>query len=165
MVRKNPKSCWSQLKCPRCALQQRIRGGGFAKLDDIDLSELFTCRASVMQSVPRFLWGSFQVALIVALDEIITGYESRSVLRQEREGGSCCCYCLACCCTDLVGEVLLIMEGNCCAQEAATASRRSRRRSNGQDCESRASRALKLVQLGELSVLIQLHAPHPHCQS
>ena len=36
-----------------------------------------------MQSVLRFLWGSFRVALIVALDEIIAGYESRSVLRQE----------------------------------------------------------------------------------
>ena len=95
VVRKNPKSCWSQLKCPRCALQQRIR------LDDIDLSELFTCRASVMQSVPRFLWGSFRVALKVALDEIIA-----AVSFVRGEGGSCCCYCLACCCTDLVGEVL-----------------------------------------------------------
>ena len=37
-----------------------------------------------MQSVPRFLWGSFRVALKVALDEIVAGYESRSVVRQEK---------------------------------------------------------------------------------
>ena len=37
-----------------------------------------------MQSVPRFLWGSFRVALKVALDEINAGHESRSILRQER---------------------------------------------------------------------------------
>ena len=57
--------------CPSAAHQR----GGFAQLDDIDLSELFTCRASVMQSASRFLWGSFRVALKVALDEIITGCE------------------------------------------------------------------------------------------
>ena len=123
-----------------------------------------------MQSVPRFLWSSFRVALKVALDEIIAGHESRSVLRQERgwklllllprmllhrsrRGGLQSR-------DKLVARFdkfaaghwhTLIMEGNCCAQEAATAFRRSWRRSNWQDCESRVSRALKLVQLGELS--------------
>ena len=116
----------------------------------------------MIQSVLRFLWGSFRVALKVALDEIIIGYESRrSVSSGERVE------VVVVTASHAVAQISLgrarfdkfaaghwhnlIMEGNCCAQEAATASRRSRRRSNWQDCESRASRALKLVQLGELS--------------
>ena len=111
-----------------------------------------------MQSVLRFLWGSFRVALKVAL--IIIGYESRSVFRQERGWKLLLLLPRMLLQDKLVARFdkfaaghwhNLIMEGNCCAHEAATASRRSRRRSNGQDCESRTSRALKLVQLGELS--------------
>ena len=66
--------------CPSVANQRR----GFAQLDEVDLPDLFTCRASVMQTVPRFLWGSFRAALKVALEEILEGYQSRSVVRQER---------------------------------------------------------------------------------
>ena len=125
--------------CPSAAHQR----GGFAQLDDIDLSELFTCRASVMQSASRFLWGSFRVALKVALDEIIAGYESRSVFRQERgwkllllllrmllhrsrRGGPLSRDKLVARFDKFAAGHWhnLIMEGNCCAQEAATASRR-----------------------------------------
>ena len=73
-------------------------------MDDVDLSEVFTCRASVMQSVLRFLWGSFRVALKVVLDEIFTGYESHSVLPQR--GWKLLLLLHRMFCTDLVGEVL-----------------------------------------------------------
>ena len=37
-----------------------------------------------MQSVPLFFRGSFRLAMKVALDEIIAGYQSSSVVRQEK---------------------------------------------------------------------------------
>ena len=46
---------------------------GFGQLDFWDISEVFSCRASVMRTVPRFLWGSFRVALKVAFEEIRVG--------------------------------------------------------------------------------------------
>ena len=79
----------------------------------------------------------------VALDEIIAGYESRSVFRQERgwkllllllrmllhrsrRGGPVSRDKLVARFDKFAGGHWhnLIMEGNCCAQEAATASRR-----------------------------------------
>ena len=106
----------------------------------------------------------------VALEEILEGYQSRSVVRQERgwklfyflprmllhrsrRGGFLSRDKLVARFDKFAAGQWhsLIAEGNGCAQEAATASRRRRRRSNGQDSQSRVSRALKLVQLGELS--------------
>ena len=56
---------------------------GFGQLDHRDISEVFSCRASVMRTVPRFLWGSFRVALKVALEEIRVGHSTRNTQRQE----------------------------------------------------------------------------------
>ena len=57
---------------------------GFAQLDHWSIHELFACRASVMRTVPRFLWGSFRVAEKVALDEVAVGQHNRNMQRQEQ---------------------------------------------------------------------------------
>ena len=48
----------------------RVQRVGFEFLDQWDLSELFSHRVSVMRTIPRFLWGSFRIAMKVALEEI-----------------------------------------------------------------------------------------------
>ena len=57
---------------------------GFPQLDDVDCGAIFSRRAAVMKTVPKFLWGSFRVALKVALEEISEGADSRDIVRQER---------------------------------------------------------------------------------
>ena len=46
---------------------------GLRFLDDVDLCETFAQRAAVMKNIPKFLWGSFRVALRLALEEISIG--------------------------------------------------------------------------------------------
>ena len=43
---------------------------GLPLLDMEDLSRTFAVRASVMKTVPRFLWGSFRIALELAFEEV-----------------------------------------------------------------------------------------------
>ena len=43
----------------------RVQRAGFELLDQWNLSELFSHRASVMRTIPRFLWGSFRIAMKV----------------------------------------------------------------------------------------------------
>ena len=50
----------------------------------VDLSLVFARRAVVMKCVPRFLWGSFRIALKLALEEIAAGSVANDSLRQER---------------------------------------------------------------------------------
>ena len=57
---------------------------GFVLLDHWDLGETFAQRGSLMRSVPRFLWGSFRVAVKVALVEIMAGVSRRSEIHQVR---------------------------------------------------------------------------------
>ena len=45
---------------------------------------IFERRAAVMKTVPKFLWGSFRVALKLALEEISVGVDGHNVIRQER---------------------------------------------------------------------------------
>ena len=142
---------------------------GFGQLDLWDISEVFSCRASVMRTVPRFLWGSFRVALKVALEEIRVGHSTRNTQRQERgwklfllllrkllhrspRGGPISR-------DKLIGRFDqfaaghwgdLIDASHKCTQEAVTAFRRRQRRSTDPDAH-RARRALQFVQLGELS--------------
>ena len=66
---------------------------GLNQLDHWDLDEIFARRASVMKTVPRFLWGSFRIALRVALAEIVNGAVRRNELQQEREDGSFSFFC------------------------------------------------------------------------
>ena len=52
---------------------------GLPQLDMVDLR-----RGGVMTGVPRFLWGSFRIALKLALEEIAAGSVVNDRLRQER---------------------------------------------------------------------------------
>ena len=56
----------------------------FVGLDEWNLEEVFSHRGAVMHVVPRFLWGSFRVAMKLALEEILSGAERRDVMQQER---------------------------------------------------------------------------------
>ena len=142
---------------------------GFAQLDRWNVQEVFTRRASVMRTVPRFLWGSFRVALKVALEEVLTGQSRRDVAQQERgwklflllprmllhrspRGGPISR-------DKLIGRFdqfasgqwhNLLVASQTCAQEAATAFALRKRR-NPNDGTRRAARALQFVQWGELS--------------
>ena len=100
-----------------------------------------------MRTVAQFLWASFRAALKVALEEILAG----------QQVGNCSWHCRVRYCTQrfdkfVAGQWTELLRASCvCAEEAATASRRRRRRRTNQDLESRASRASRFVQQGELS--------------
>ena len=57
---------------------------GLRFLDDVHLCETFAQRAAVMKNIPKFLWGSFRVALRLALEEISMGFAQNDWLRQVR---------------------------------------------------------------------------------
>ena len=61
---------------------------GLPQLDMVDLSQVSARRAAVMKGVPRLLWGSFRIALKLALEVIAAGSVANDRLRQER-GGNC----------------------------------------------------------------------------
>ena len=124
----------------------------------------------LMKTVPRFLWGSFRIALKVAIEEILNGAARRNMVQQERgwklflllprmmlhrspRGG-------------LIGHEKLIsrfdkfaagqghdliLASNKCAEEAATVRQRRAQRVQGNQDERRATRAFNFVQMGELS--------------
>ena len=129
---------------------------------------MFSHRAAVMKAVPKFLWGSFRIALKLALEEVAARSAANDRLRQERgwklflvlprmllhhppRGG-------------LLGKEKLLAQfekfaagqwtdllraSDLCSEQAAVASRRKgRRQESGLD--KRVSRALHLVQLGAL---------------
>ena len=52
-----------------------------ASLDPVDLREVFSCRASVLHSIPHFLKGAFRGAVRVALKAVLQGYQTHSVAR------------------------------------------------------------------------------------
>ena len=144
--------------------------GGFTQLDQWNLDDLSSRRASVMKTVPRFLWGSFRIALKVAMEEIVGGAVRRNEIQPERgwklfwllprmmlhrspRGG-------------LIGREKLmarfdnfaagqwhdlIVSSNRCAEGAATVWRRRARRVQSNQEEKRATRAFNLIQMGELS--------------
>ena len=79
------------------AVREAIRG-----LDALDISAIFSRRASVMKSPPKFLSGAFRSAMWVALNEISRGL-SVTMNRFSAEGGNCSCCCRDCCCSGLLG--------------------------------------------------------------
>ena len=143
---------------------------GMASLDGLDLHAIFRRRAVVMRTVPTFLKGVFTAAFRVAFDECIAarahGDETwevrawklfllipRMLLHRPPRGG-------------LVprkrleerlrsfeaGEwESLVLQSIPGAEQAANASARRRRRERTGDVERRAARAVRLVQMGELS--------------
>ena len=56
----------------------------FARLDEVNVNHIFETRAHVMKFVPLVMRGAFRRVLRLAMDEILEGRESHSVLRQER---------------------------------------------------------------------------------
>ena len=65
------------------AVREAIRG-----LDALDISAIFSRRASVMRSPPKFLSGAFRSAMRVALHEIVTGAERHDESVQCRGSGT-----------------------------------------------------------------------------
>ena len=65
----------------QCDRQLQFREQVSSIFDHWDLGEIYSQRASVM---PRFLWGSFRVALKAALQEILLGVARRNDLQQVR---------------------------------------------------------------------------------
>ena len=59
-------------------------GTGFTFVESVNLVEVFQERACVMKSVPRFLRGPYRIAMRFALEEMVAGYRSHNLTRQER---------------------------------------------------------------------------------
>ena len=57
---------------------------GLRFLDEVDSCQMFAQRAAVMKNIPKFLWGSFRVALRIALEEISIGSTQNDWVRQVR---------------------------------------------------------------------------------
>ena len=76
---------------------------GFEQMDDWNLQEVFRTRASVMRTVPRFLWASFPAALKVALEEWQVNRTDKLIVK--KAVGNCSWHCRVCCCTGLHGVV------------------------------------------------------------
>ena len=53
----------------------------FRNMDDVDVERIFSLRASVMRSVPRFLHGPFRNAMKMVLEEIVASVEDVRVSR------------------------------------------------------------------------------------
>ena len=56
----------------------------FQDLDECNLVILFERRAHTMKSVPYFLRGGYRAAVRLALEEIVSGWDSDDVVKQER---------------------------------------------------------------------------------
>ena len=56
----------------------------FASLDEVDLKEVFSRRATVMRSVPMVIRGAYRNAMRVALEEVARGIQEHSDLRTTR---------------------------------------------------------------------------------
>ena len=152
-------------------LEARVRAPvrAFASLDAVNLVDLFDHRARVMRSVPHVLKGVFRMALRVAFQEIFDGTEANNEARVVRgwklflllprmllfkppRGGVVPR-------KKLESRIRLFQEGEwlsllrdsaTCSEMAHTSAVRRRRRGQAEDAV-RASRALSLVQMGELS--------------
>ena len=122
----------------------------------------------MMKSVPRFLRGPYRLAMRVALEEMVAGYRSHNLTRQERgwklflllprmllHRGPRGCGIPR---TKLLERFEMFVRGQwdnlleasrVCGDKAAVARRRRTRR--GDDINKRVDRAEALVRLGELS--------------
>ena len=153
------------------AMEPRVRAPvrAFASLDAVDLSDLFETRAKVMRSVPHVLRRAFRMALRVACQEIIEGIvrsclagssfwfcRGRMMLFRPSRGGTVSR-------KKLESRVRQFQEGNwisllresvSCADVAHSSAVRRRRGSSDEEAV-RATRALSLVQMGELSAARQ----------
>ena len=150
----------------------RVPLRAFTILDAVCLTDVFENRARVMPSVPFVMRGAFRSALRIALQEIIDGTEAQSEVRTVRGWKLL-----------LLLPRMLLYRGHCggliprkqletqlrqfqngdwftlltdarCAEQSHTHSVRGRRRSQPDEVQ-RASHAMSLVQVGELSAARQ----------
>ena len=144
--------------CPRG--RQEI----FTSLDVVELKSVFSRRAHLLRTIPFILKGAFRSALRTALDEVIAGHDQgnqsrmtrgwklfmllpRLLLHRPARGGMVPR-------KKLEERVSCFQEGMWLRllEESQSSQSSSRRRRNQVDSlEKRASRALSLVQIGELS--------------
>ena len=57
---------------------------GLRSLDHVDLVHLFSIRAVVMKSPPKFVRGAYRAAMRIALEEIVLGHQAQNEDRQSR---------------------------------------------------------------------------------
>ena len=57
---------------------------GLRSLDHVDLVHLFSIRAVVMKSPPKFVRGAYRAAMRIALEEIVQGHQAQNEDRQSR---------------------------------------------------------------------------------
>ena len=146
----------------------------FASLDLVDMREVFSCRASVMQTIPHFLRGAFRGAVRVALKAVLHGYEihsdaritqgwkllmllPRMLLHRPPRGGvlSRKKFEERFQCFHEGRWTQLLAESMVNAQKTHQASIRRRRRQRDHGRLRQFDRALRLVHLGELSAARQ----------
>ena len=63
---------------------QLVLREAFRSLDEVDVCQIFRCRATVMKSVPKCIRGPFRSALKLMLQEIVAGHEASDRFRVER---------------------------------------------------------------------------------
>ena len=143
---------------------------GMASLDMVDMHEVFQRRAMVMRTVPVFLKGAFKAALRVALEERILGEANGDFIKVQRawklfmllprmilfrppRGGKVPRKQLEERCQAFArGDwMYLVRQSMQAAEQGSVHASRWRRRHRGDDVNRRAARALRLVQLGEVS--------------
>ena len=66
------------------AVQQRAIRAVFQLLDECELSTVFETRAQTMKTVPFILRGAFRAAVRTSLEEIMSGWDHRDEVKQER---------------------------------------------------------------------------------
>ena len=162
-----------RLTCPPNKCPGRVFLEALRLVDEVDLALIFSRRAVVMKSVPKFMQGVFRVAGRAALEEVTAVRLVRDERRHTRawklflllprlllfrppRGGLIprkrleerCALCAR-------GDWTVFLAASECSVEAgAVASARRRRRGENGDVK-RANRALQLVRMGELSAARQ----------
>ena len=75
---------------PEAIMTPGIREG-LASLDTVDMCHLFSMRAVVMKSPPKFLRGAYRSALRIALGKFVKGQQN--MMKRGRPAvGNCWCY-------------------------------------------------------------------------
>ena len=63
------------------SLTSQAGGLGLVFLDEMFLEDVFSVRARVMATVPKFLRGAYRAAVRVALDGVLAGWEQNDMLQ------------------------------------------------------------------------------------
>ena len=66
------------------SLTSQARGSGLVSLDEVILEDVFSVRARLMATVPKFLRGTYRAAVRVALDGVLAGWEQNDTMLQTR---------------------------------------------------------------------------------